>query len=134
MFLRPCFMVIDREFAGGISTRKLVIETAKFNVITAYSFAEAMTTLELFPNVHGCVVSTSHDDEPARFLRAVRSQYPKIKLVLTGQNTVQDATCDALVEGYSPEKLLAALRGLFPEDSAKVKENEQKLEKEDRVT
>lgn len=35
--IRPCFLVIDREFPGSISTRKLVLETAKFNVLTAYS-------------------------------------------------------------------------------------------------
>ena len=27
--LRPCFLVLDREFPGSLSTRKLVIETAK---------------------------------------------------------------------------------------------------------
>jgi hypothetical protein len=32
---RPCFLVVDREYPGSISTRKLVIETGKFNVITA---------------------------------------------------------------------------------------------------
>lgn len=26
--VRPCFLVIDREYSGSISTRKLVIETA----------------------------------------------------------------------------------------------------------
>lgn len=38
----PYFLVIDREVGGSISTRKLVIETAKLNVITAYSAAESM--------------------------------------------------------------------------------------------
>jgi hypothetical protein len=32
---RPCFLVVDQEYPGSISTRKLVIETGKFNVITA---------------------------------------------------------------------------------------------------
>ena len=47
--VRPCFLVIDREYASSISTRKLVIETAKLNVITAYSGAEAIETLKRFP-------------------------------------------------------------------------------------
>jgi hypothetical protein len=38
--IRPCFLVVDQEHSGSISTRKLVIETAKFNVLTAYSGAE----------------------------------------------------------------------------------------------
>jgi hypothetical protein len=130
LLLRPCFLVVDREFAGSISTRKLVIETAKFNVITAYSFPEALSTLEIFPRVSGCVVSASHDDASARFLRAVRSKYPEVKLVMTGHNTADDAPCDVHVEGYAPDKLLDALRGLFPGDSENVKQTERMLEKE----
>jgi hypothetical protein len=34
---RPCFLVVYNDFSHSISTRKLVIESAKFNVITAYS-------------------------------------------------------------------------------------------------
>ena len=40
--IRPCYLVVDREFSANISTRKLIIETAKFNVITAYSGVEAL--------------------------------------------------------------------------------------------
>src|ERR1700692_3947670 len=54
--LRPCFLVVDREFPGSISTRKLVIETAKFNVLTAYSAEEAMELLERSPAVSGVVI------------------------------------------------------------------------------
>ena len=42
---RPCFLVVDREHSQSISTRKLVIETAKFNVLTAYSAEEALELL-----------------------------------------------------------------------------------------
>ena len=38
---RPCFLVLDREYATKISTHKLVIEATKLNVITAYSRAGA---------------------------------------------------------------------------------------------
>ena len=60
--VRPCFLVIDREHPGSISTRKLVIETAKFNVITAYSAAEALETLALFPNITAIVLDASIGD------------------------------------------------------------------------
>ena len=130
MFVRPCFLVVDREFAGSISSRKLVIETGKFNVITAYSFAEALATLERFPHVHGCVVSAGNDDEHTKFLRTARSAYPAMKLILTGHHAGDDAPCDAHVEGYAPDKLLVALRHLFPTDAATVEKIEQQLEKE----
>src|SRR5580693_3560560 len=59
---RPCFLVIDREFPGSISTRKLVIETAKFNVLTAYSGKEALEIFKKFPAVGGVVLDGGLDD------------------------------------------------------------------------
>ena len=56
--MRPCFLVLDQEYPGSISTRKLVIETAKLNVITAYSADEALETLSRFPDVDGIVIDT----------------------------------------------------------------------------
>ena len=61
---RPSFLVIDREYAGSISTRKLVIETAKLHVITAYSAAEALETLECYPAVNGIVLDAGIRDIP----------------------------------------------------------------------
>ena len=65
MMVRPCFLVIDREFPGSISTRKLVIETAKFNVLTAYSGLEALDTLQQFPAIHGVVLDAEIMARPA---------------------------------------------------------------------
>jgi hypothetical protein len=39
----------EMEPPEGLSARKLVLETGKFNVITAYSVAEALQTLATFP-------------------------------------------------------------------------------------
>ena len=86
MFLRPCFLVVDREFAGSISTRKLVIETAKFNVITAYDYEEGLATLERFPNVDGVVITADRTGDPEAFLKLVRDRYPSVKRVLTGES------------------------------------------------
>jgi hypothetical protein len=61
---RPCFLVIDREFPGSISTRKLVIETAKFNVLTAYSGKEAIEMITRFPAVSGVVLDGGLEDVP----------------------------------------------------------------------
>ena len=130
MFLRPCFLVVDREFAGSISSRKLVIETAKFNVITAYSLQEAVATLERYPRLDGVVVSAGNDSAVAAFLANTRQSHPGVKLILTGHYEGLEAVCDAHLESYAPDKLLATLRALFPDDSAKVEAIEKKLEDE----
>ena len=80
---RPCFLVIDREFAGSISTRKLVIETAKFNVITAYSSAEAIETLRKFPAVSGIVLYAGIKDMACETLvHLLKSIQPSIPVVV----------------------------------------------------
>ena len=128
MFLRPCFLVVDHEFAGSISTRKLVLETAKFNVITAYSLPEARATLALFPNVKACIVNAGSDGRAEDFLRHVETTYPAVKRVLTGRRSGVQVSVDLHVETYSPAALLDGLRILFPADSAKAESIELELQ------
>ena len=128
MFLRPCFLVVDHEFAGSISTRKLVLETAKFNVITAYSYAEARATLERFPNVQACVVNGHSEGHSERLLRYIEISHPTVKRVLIGNRIDVNTSVNLHIEAYSPEALLQGLRKLFPEDAAKAESIERDLE------
>ena len=47
---RPAFLVAEPEPEQALSTRKLLLETFKFNVITAHSERETIDLLHLFPN------------------------------------------------------------------------------------
>ena len=128
MFLRPCFLVVDREFAGSISSRKLVLETAKFNVITAYSFEEARATLNRFPNLHAAVVTSDTEGRTEDFLRWMRSEHPAVRTVVTGASGVTAGVADRAVEGFAPDLLLRTLRELFPEEAHATDETERRLE------
>jgi hypothetical protein len=132
VFLRPCFLVVDREFAGSISSRKLVIETAKFNVITAYSFEEAVATLEKFPSIDAVVANADGDEEAAEFFKGVRRTYPQMKLVLTGILPSDETPCDRCIPGFAPDKLLEGLRDLFPAEDATARQIERNLEEKAR--
>jgi len=46
---RPVFLVIEVEQPDGLSTRKLVLETAKYNVLTAHSGKEGIEIAETHP-------------------------------------------------------------------------------------
>lgn len=129
MLLRPCFLVVDREFAGSISTRKLVLETAKFNVMTAYSYEEALATLETFPRLQCVVVTADRGREAEGFLQAVHARYPEIKRILTGELPDTDVA-DMHVESFAPDKLLSAARILFPGPAAELERKELDLAKE----
>ncbi|HEV2465119.1 MAG TPA: response regulator [Acidobacteriaceae bacterium] len=127
--VRPCFLVIDREYSGSISTRKLVIETAKFNVLTAYSAAEGLEMLRRFPAVDGVVMNAEmhdmHCDELIATLRQIR---PTAPVVVVGR--APDSECSAAdhtVETFEPGELLAVLQGLCPQQTEAVEKRNEEL-------
>ena len=126
---RPCFLIVDREYAGSISTRKLVIETAKLNVITAYSAQEAIETLALFPAMDGIVLDAAVQDMPcAALVSALKQLRPGIPLVVIG--TPSHGYCegaDYFLDSFEPAKLLELLTSLVPRAAA-VREREREQE------
>ena len=48
---RLTFLIVESEPAQGLSTRKLLLETAKHNVLTAYSTGEGVRMFERFPRI-----------------------------------------------------------------------------------
>jgi response regulator RpfG family c-di-GMP phosphodiesterase len=127
--VRPCFLVIDREFPGSISTRKLVIETAKFNVITAYSAHEALETLTQFPAIHGVVIDADiygmSCDELATQLKKIKPGIPILVISAPGDRECKAA--DYQVESLDPRKLLEALKKVNPEEVAAIEAQEERL-------
>jgi len=129
---RPCFLVIDREFPGSISTRKLVIETAKFNVLTAYSGQEALDIFKRFPSVNGIVLDGGLDDvscsDVAREVKQLQPKLPVIVIAAPGFSDCPDA--DYQLESFDPAKLLEILRKLKPDASAEIEKRNEQLSRE----
>ena len=129
---RPCFLVIDREFPGSISTRKLVIETAKMNVITAYSGKEAIELATRFPAINGVVLDGGIQDIPCeevvRQIQAIEPRIPIIVIVTPGSDGCPES--DYQLHSYDPGKLLEILRSLKPEVSAALKQHDEQLSRE----
>ena len=127
--VRPCFLVIDREFPGSISTRKLVIETAKFNVITAYSADEAIESLRDFPAIHGAVIDAdiygTSCESLAAALKKIKPGIPIIAICGPGDGDCQGA--DYQVESLDPRKLLVAPPKLNPIEVAEIEQREEEL-------
>ena len=49
-------LMIEHEQPEGLSARKLVVETAKHNVLTAYNPEEGLALYERFPNVDAVLI------------------------------------------------------------------------------
>lgn len=132
--IRPCYLVVDRETSSAISTRKLIIETAKFNVITAYSSKEAIATLEKFPNINGVVADAGIEDMPCgQLVAGLKQVRPGITvIVICTPRYAECSGADYSLESFSPKVLLALLEKLHPKEAAEIEKRNEELEKHSR--
>ena len=130
--IRPCYLVIDREFPGSISTRKLVIETAKYNVLTAYSGVEAREMFDRFPAISGVVLDGGLNDVAcADVIRSIKEKQPKLPVVVIcapGDGDYPEA--DYQLPSFEPAKLLEVLRNLTPEAAQIIEQRNEQLSRE----
>lgn len=124
--VRPCYLVVDVEHGGSISTRKLVIETAKLNVITAYSNTEAIETLAKFPALDGAIIDTAARDIPCvDLLRELKRLRPDMPVIVVGRHACEGA--DHYLDSFEPARLLTLLQKLKPAQFNAIAERDAKL-------
>ncbi len=116
-YVRPTLVVIDRAVPGTISSRKLVLEVGRFNVLTAYTAEEAYSTAEKF-DVDGFVLDYIPDTEIAEEIcESLKERYPRKPIFavtgLTATNGRRPACADYLVPGADPQQLLTSVLEVF---------------------
>jgi DNA-binding response OmpR family regulator len=109
---RPTFLVLEPEPPDALSTRKLVLETAKFNVITAHSTAEAIELLENFHNVQALIVVATMNG-CSKVVRAGKALNPALPVILLAPNPTHSCKGDHYVSTHDPEGLVVLMRTLF---------------------
>jgi hypothetical protein len=111
---RPTFLVAEPEPGAAISARKLVLETAKFNVITAHSSAEANEFLDLAPQVYSALIITSDLPAAAKVVARVKRDFKSIKSICLSPNrSTSIKTADHHCSSHDPEGLVEFCRELF---------------------
>jgi CheY-like chemotaxis protein len=127
--MRPCFLVVESEYAASISVRKLVIESAKFNVITAYSMDEAVSTLKRFPNLDGIVLDSQMNGPPCidvmRQLRSINAKIPIVTISPGGQSPCGDEQHH--VSNFDPRQLLDALETICPMEMRQITRHDEEM-------
>ena len=111
---RTTFLVAEPEPEQALSARKLLLETFKFNVITADSEQETVDLLHLFPRIDALIL---HCGIPG-FRRRRRHQVgertvaepPVIALTPTER---EFAWADHVVHSHDPQELLQLIHHLF---------------------
>ncbi len=112
--VRPTLLVVEPEPVQALSVRKLVLETAKFNVLTAHSTAEALELMKLFPNVSAAVVALDRSLKCEEIVRSVKRELKGIPtIVVTAQISRHCPGADHHVPSHEPEMLVELVRSLL---------------------
>lgn len=130
---RPCFIVLDREHSGTISMRKLVIESDKFNVITAYSGREALETFERFPAVDAMILNAAIPDlSCGEVITTIRSRAPRLPIIVVqGPGGPECPGAAHYIDSFDPVQLIELLRRLFPRATEAIKQQDHALKAEE---
>ncbi len=111
--------MIEVEQPEGVSARKLVLETAKHNVITAYSGKSGLRLLERFPNVDAVVVHSRITDIPfGDITRHIKAAYPSMPVIVLSPTAQAERykPADYVVESFVPNDILKLFADKFGAD------------------
>ena len=113
--MRLVVLMIEVEQPEGISSRKLILEAARHNVITAYKGTVGLELLRRFPNVDVAVIHTEMEDstfkETIREIKKIRSDLPVIGISPTAGRYTEGA--DYVLSSFNPQDLLNLLAERF---------------------
>ena len=113
--MRLTILMIEVEQPEGISSRKLVLEAARHNVLTAYSGKGGLDLLNRFPNIDVVVVHTEMEglsfQETVREIKRVRPELPVIAISPSADREEDGA--DYILSSYDPQDLLNLLAERF---------------------
>jgi hypothetical protein len=100
----------------GLSTRKLVIETAYYNVLTAYSFEELTQTCDRFPEADAIVVHSELPQYSSRGMKSLREKAgDKPIIMISSSGHEREPSADVVLSSHDPQLLLGKIRELVGE-------------------
>ncbi|MEO6965477.1 MAG: response regulator [Acidobacteriaceae bacterium] len=113
--MRVIVLMIEVEQPEGLSARKLVLETSKHNVITAYSGKAGIQLFRRFPDMDAVVIHVDVSDMPfeevVRQLREIRPNVPLIALSPVGAVGIPGV--EYVIPSHEPQAILKVLADHF---------------------
>jgi CheY-like chemotaxis protein len=85
---RPTILVAEPEPSEALSVRKLVLETAKYNVLRAHSTREALDIFNLFPNINVAVIVMDGSIDCDLVTRSIKDVTRKVFIVALSPRSV----------------------------------------------
>lgn len=109
---RLSFLIVESKPGEGLSTRKLLIESARHNVLTAYSSEEGIRLFQRFPNVDVVVIDAELKGNE-RFARQIKEENPKMRVVcLAARIGAKASWADQTINPHDPAGLLKMLEAM----------------------
>ena len=113
--VRLVVLMVEVEQPEGISSRKLILETARHNVLTAYSGDGAVNLLQRFPNVDLAIIHTELEgrefESTVRRLKETRPDLYIVAISPVDSGTLEGV--DTVLPSYDPQELLEFLAKHF---------------------
>ncbi len=103
-------LMMEEEQPEGLSARKLVVETAKHNVLTAYDADEGIDLLRRFPNIDAVLVHARVLEKQPNVLERVKMMCPRTPIILAspgGEQTRPEVSYT--VDSHQPIQLVQLL-------------------------
>jgi DNA-binding response OmpR family regulator len=113
--VRLVVLMVEVEHPEGISSRKLILETARHNVLTAYNEDDAVDLLQRFPNVDLAIIHTElQGREFESTVRRLKEMRPNLYIVaISPRDSGKLEGVNAVLSSYNPQELLEFLANRF---------------------
>ena len=112
--VRPTFIVAEPEPEQALSSRKLLLETFKFNVLTAHSVEETLDMVKLFPSSDALIVHCRLPEFDAdKAIKAVKNTAPKMPIIAICPTDTELKWADHVVQSHHPQELVDLAQRLF---------------------
>jgi CheY-like chemotaxis protein len=106
--------VAEPEPEQALSSRKLLLETFKFNVITAHSVPETLELVRLFPNVNALIIHCGMEGFDAdAAIQQVEQMAPALPIIALTPTEREFKWADYAVHSHRPQELLTLVQKLF---------------------
>jgi len=111
---RPTLLVAEVEPGSALSTRKLVLETGKFNVLTAHDTKEAMELFAAGTALVSALIVTSDLKGAQALIAQFKKKRADLPVILLSPNRTSDLKgADHHLSSHEPQDLLDLCSELF---------------------
>ena len=125
--VRPTLVVAETEPLAALSTRKLVLETAKFNVLTAHSREEAVELLQRGQGLVSATIVVADVKGAQDVIAAAKQAGPRQPVIYISPMAISAPGADHVVSTHDPEALVRLCRDLLGDPRQIDGSNDRKL-------